>query len=90
MSQSPGDRITNDCHPGFCEAEGRDHDAIEKTGIYHFRLGDGGSTSGQLVKELRGLAAKGIQTVIGIVAGPDPVRTVEIVGREVIPAVVDA
>jgi F420-dependent oxidoreductase-like protein len=73
-----------------CEAEGRDYDAIEKTGMYHFRLGDGGSTTSELVTELRDLAAQGIQTVIGIVAGPDPVRTVEIVGREVIPAVADA
>ncbi len=73
-----------------CDAEGRDYDAIEKTCAYHFALGEDREKVGEVIAGLRGLAAQGIETVIGIVAGPDPVATVEIVGREVIPAVADA
>lgn len=73
-----------------CDDLGRDYDAIEKTSAYHFRLGEGGSTTAELIAALRGLASQGIHTVFGIIPGPDPVRTVEIVGREIIPAVADA
>jgi len=73
-----------------CEEEGRDYDAIEKTSSYHFAVGENGEKVGELIDGLRGLAGQGIQTVIGIVAGPDPVRTVEIIGERVIPAVAAA
>jgi F420-dependent oxidoreductase-like protein len=72
-----------------CEDEGRDYNAIEKTCSYHFAVGNDGEKAGELIEGLRGLASQGIQTVIGIVAGPDPVRTVTILGEEVIPAVAD-
>lgn len=67
-----------------CDEVGRDYDTIEKTCADHFTLVDG-ATPRTLIERLEHLSAQGIDTVFGIVAGPDPVRTVEIIGREVIP-----
>ncbi|MFC4586714.1 LLM class F420-dependent oxidoreductase [Sphaerisporangium corydalis] len=75
---------------GHCETEGRDYDAIEKTVIFPFDVGDDGAKAGELAGMLRGLAELGVQTALGIISGPDPVRTVEVVGKDVIPAVADA
>ena len=74
---------------GFCAEEGRDYEAIEKTGIFPFAVGDDGSGVGELTEELGRLAEAGIQTAIGIVGGTDPLRQVEIIGEKVIPAVAD-
>jgi F420-dependent oxidoreductase-like protein len=74
----------------WCEEEGRDYDSIEKTCMYHFAVGDKGEKAGDLIGALRGLASQGIETVIGIASGPEPVRVVEIVVREIVPAVADA
>ncbi|GII76223.1 LLM class F420-dependent oxidoreductase [Sphaerisporangium rufum] len=73
-----------------CAAEGRDYDAIEKTCIMPFDTGPDGAGAAALAEQLRGLAAQGVETAIGIVSGPDPVRQVEIIGTKVIPAVADA
>ncbi|HEX4815238.1 MAG TPA: LLM class F420-dependent oxidoreductase [Nonomuraea sp.] len=70
-----------------CEAEGRDYDAIEKTCILPFDVGPDGSAAGDLVDALRGLGSQGIQTAIGILSGPDPVRDVEILADKVLPSV---
>jgi F420-dependent oxidoreductase-like protein len=69
-----------------CEAEGRDYDSIEKTCAFHFNA-SADEIAGGLTEELLGLAASGIQTVIGIVRGPEPVKTIEHIGREIIPAI---
>lgn len=73
-----------------CDEEGRDYATIEKTCMFHFAVGEEGEKVGELIAALRRLASQGIETVIGIASGPDPVRVVEIVGQEVIPAVADA
>jgi F420-dependent oxidoreductase-like protein len=70
-----------------CESEGRDYDSIEKTCAFQFNAGAEGEIAGDLTEGLLGLAASGIQTVIGIVRGPDPVKTIEHIGREIIPAI---
>ena len=72
-----------------CDEVGRDYDTIEKTCTTHFRIGVDGSTAADAIASLRDLANQGIETVFGIVAGSEPVRMVEIVGREVIPAVME-
>ncbi|WP_283133361.1 LLM class F420-dependent oxidoreductase [Rhizohabitans arisaemae] len=66
-----------------CEREGRDYDEIEKTCLYAFDAND----PKKIVRELRILAASGVQTVIGSVADVWRVTPVEVIGREVIPAV---
>ncbi|GIH66869.1 LLM class F420-dependent oxidoreductase [Microbispora siamensis] len=70
---------------GHCEAEGRDYDAIEKTCILPLTLGPDGSGTDELLGALRGIAAAGVDTVIGILSGPDPRRQVDVVAGKVIP-----
>jgi F420-dependent oxidoreductase-like protein len=71
-----------------CAAEGRDYDAIEKTSPFAFDVGDSAKTA-ELIGQLRWLAGMGIQTVIGRVAGVDQITPLEVMGREVIPAIAD-
>lgn len=70
-----------------CEAEGRDYDAIEKTCAGALDVGEDGSKVGELIGQLRWLASMGIQTVLGAVPRVSQITPLEIIGREVIPAV---
>ena len=72
-----------------CEAEGRDYDEIEKTSMFSFDVGEGGAKVGAVIGRLRWLAGMGIQTVIGSVKDVDRLEPLEIIGRQVIPAVAD-
>ncbi len=72
-----------------CEAEGRDYNAIEKTCAFAFDVGEDGSKVGELIGHLRGLAQMGIETVLGVVPNIAAITPLELVGRLVIPAVVD-
>jgi F420-dependent oxidoreductase-like protein len=72
-----------------CEAEGRDYDAIEKTCMFAFDVGEDGSKVGDLIGQLRWLAGMGVQTVLGVVPHVYRITPLEIIGREVIPAVAD-
>jgi F420-dependent oxidoreductase-like protein len=72
-----------------CEAEGRDYDSIEKTCAFAFDVGENGEKVGEVVGGLRWLAGMGIETVIGFVPGVDRITPLEVIGREVIPAVAD-
>ncbi len=72
-----------------CEAEGRDYDAIEKTCAGAFDVGEDGSKVGELIGQLRWLARMGIQTVLGAVPRVSQITPLEIIGREVIPAIAD-
>jgi F420-dependent oxidoreductase-like protein len=71
----------------LCDAEGRDYDAIEKTAPFAFDVGENGEKVGELIERLRWLGSMGIQTVIGWVVNVDRIEPLEIIGREVIPAV---
>jgi F420-dependent oxidoreductase-like protein len=72
-----------------CEAEGRDYSAIEKTCMFAFDVGEDGSQVDTLIGQLRWLAALGIETVLGVVPHVYRITPLEIIGREVIPAVAD-
>jgi F420-dependent oxidoreductase-like protein len=72
-----------------CETEGRNFDAIEKICMFYFDPGEDGSKTSELVDRLRGLAALGIETVIGRVEGGHRITPLEIIARDVIPAVAD-
>jgi F420-dependent oxidoreductase-like protein len=74
---------------GHCEREGRDYDAIEKTCYLPFTLGADGQGLDALVKTLGWLGNFGIQTVIGSVTDVWQVGRLELIGREVIPAVAE-
>jgi len=73
-----------------CDEVGRDFATIEKTCAVHFQIDADGRLQGDLTAQLQGLAQQGIETVFGIVHGPDPVHTVEVVGKEVLPVVMAA
>jgi F420-dependent oxidoreductase-like protein len=70
-----------------CEAEGTSYDAIERTSMFSFDVGERGEGVGKLVGRLRWLSGLGIQTAIGSVREAWRIEPIEIIGREVIPAV---
>jgi F420-dependent oxidoreductase-like protein len=70
-----------------CETEGRDYGEIVKTCILPMDVGANGEKTGELIDRLAGLADAGIQAVIGSVPVESRMRSVEIIGSEVIPAV---
>lgn len=72
-----------------CAAEGRDDAAIEKTCMFSLDVGEDGARTGELIGQLRRLAGLGIQTVIGVVPGLERITPLEVIGREVIPAVAE-
>jgi F420-dependent oxidoreductase-like protein len=71
----------------YCETEGRDYNAIEKTCVFRFDVGEDGSKVRELIGQLHWLAGMGIQTVFGAVPRVDQITPLEVIGREVIPAV---
>jgi F420-dependent oxidoreductase-like protein len=70
-----------------CERLGRDYDAIEKTTFVPFDIGERGEKAGKLVDTLGRFAALGFDTVYGTVPRLWDVTPLEILGKEVIPAV---
>jgi F420-dependent oxidoreductase-like protein len=73
-----------------CEAEGRDYEAIEKTCmLLNVDVSENGSKAGEATEQLRKLAGMGVQTVIASVKDVDRIRPLEVLGREVIPAIAD-
>ncbi|MGH3389294.1 MAG: LLM class F420-dependent oxidoreductase [Actinomadura sp.] len=70
-----------------CEREGTDYDAIEKTALFHFDVGEKGEHAGAVVDALGVLAEQGFQVAHGRVANVSGITPLEIIGREVIPAV---
>jgi F420-dependent oxidoreductase-like protein len=72
-----------------CEAEGRDYDEIEKTAVFRFDVGDNGEKVGETIDQLRWLAGMGIQVAHGGVPDAANSNQIEIIGKEVIPAVAD-
>jgi F420-dependent oxidoreductase-like protein len=72
-----------------CEEVGRDYDSIEKTCAFAFDIGESGEKVEEMIGQLRWLSGMGIETVIGSVPGVERITPLEIVGRDVIPAVAD-
>jgi F420-dependent oxidoreductase-like protein len=69
-----------------CDTEGRDYDAIEKTCMVRFDLSGG---TAPLVERLRALAAVGIERVFGPVRGADWLPGLDLMAKDVVPAVDD-
>jgi len=70
-----------------CEREKRNYDEIEKTTMFHFDVGDRGENVGQIVQRLRGLSRMGFTTAIGGVKDVSKIKPLEVMARELIPAV---
>jgi F420-dependent oxidoreductase-like protein len=89
LSPSPEIPTKLDLLRRLCEREGRDYEAIEKTAPFGFDVGADGAKVGELLGQLRWLAGLGIETVLGWVVGMDRITPLEVMGREVIPAVAE-
>ncbi len=87
----PGPQVARklDVLKRHCEAEARDYGAIEKTCLFTFDVGERGAGVGKLIGRLRWLASMGVETVMGSVSGVETLEPLEIIGRDVIPAVAD-
>ncbi len=72
-----------------CEAEGRDYDEIEKTALYNFDVGPRGERAGAVVEDLQRLAELGFSVAHGQVARVSEIAPLEVIGRDVVPAVAD-
>ncbi|MBF6299717.1 hypothetical protein IU459_19545 [Nocardia amamiensis] len=72
-----------------CDDIGRDYDQIRKTCPFAFDVGPEGEQAPELVGTLKRLADIGIDMVIGRVTGMDAISPLEVIGREVIPAVAE-
>ena len=70
-----------------CRAIGRDYDAILKTSMFSFDVGEKGEKVDELVGRLHWLAGMGIQTVIGSVKDVSHIKPLEILGERVVPAI---
>ncbi|MQA87777.1 MAG: TIGR03560 family F420-dependent LLM class oxidoreductase [Streptosporangiales bacterium] len=72
-----------------CEREGRDYNEIEKTVLYNFDVGERGENAGRVVDDLGRLAEMGFQVAHGNVRNVSAVTPLEVIGRDVLPAVAD-
>jgi F420-dependent oxidoreductase-like protein len=68
-----------------CDAVGRDYDEIEKTVMYRFDLST--QSVGQIIEDLRGLAAMGFTVGHGGLRNVYDVKQFEIFQKEIVPAV---
>jgi F420-dependent oxidoreductase-like protein len=72
-----------------CEREGRSYDDIEKTVTFRFDLGERGERIDETIAELQRLASLGIQVAHGGVQDIWKVTPLELIGKEIIPAVAE-
>jgi F420-dependent oxidoreductase-like protein len=72
-----------------CENERRDYDDIEKTTLFNFDVGLNGERVGETIDGLRDLAERGFQVAHGRCADVWRITPLEIIGREIVPAVAD-
>jgi F420-dependent oxidoreductase-like protein len=70
-----------------CEREGTDYDAIEKTVLYNFNVGEKGENTSKIIDDLGRLAEQGFTVAHGSVVGVSQITPLETIGSEVIPAV---
>src|SRR5579884_1430307 len=72
---------------GHCDEVGRDYDEIEKTVLFNFDVGEHGEHAGEIVERLRGLAELGFTVAHGSVRNVSRIEPLDVIGRDVIPAV---
>jgi len=87
----PGPQVAHklDVLKRHCETEGRDYGTIEKTCLFTLDPGEKGAGIGKLTGRLRWLASMGVETVIGAVPAVETLEPLDIIGRELIPAVAE-
>ena len=70
-----------------CDDIGRPYDEIERTALGMISIGEGGMSVSDVINTCRGLADLGIQHFIFSMPNDHEITPLEVVGREVIPAV---
>jgi F420-dependent oxidoreductase-like protein len=70
-----------------CDAVGRTYEEIERTAIGVLKLGDGGMSAREAIEYCRRVGAAGIQHLIISMPGDHEITPIELMGKEVIPAV---
>jgi F420-dependent oxidoreductase-like protein len=70
-----------------CEREKRNYDDIEKTTMFRFDVGERGENVGKIIEQLRGLSRMGFTTAMGGVKDVYKIKPLEIIARDLIPAV---
>ncbi|MEZ0110888.1 F420-dependent oxidoreductase-like protein [Catenulispora sp. EB89] len=74
---------------GHCETEGTDYDAIEKTVMMPLNIGDKGENIPALLEQIRDFAALGVSEVHVSVPNVSETERLELIGRELIPAMAE-
>jgi F420-dependent oxidoreductase-like protein len=74
---------------GHCDAIGRDYAEIERTALGMVNLGEDGMSASDLIDMCQGLAEIGIQHFIFSMPNSHEITPLEVIGREVIPAVAE-
>jgi alkanesulfonate monooxygenase SsuD/methylene tetrahydromethanopterin reductase-like flavin-dependent oxidoreductase (luciferase family) len=69
-----------------CEDVGRDYDDIEKTVLFRFDLGEKGENVGEILTNMRNVAAMGFTVAHGGLTRPWQTEQFEIFQKEIIPA----
>ena len=72
-----------------CETEGTNYDAIEKTVMMPLNIGDKGENIPALLNQMRAFAALGINEVHVSVPNVSETERLELIGRELIPAMAE-
>lgn len=72
-----------------CEALGRPYDDIERTALQSVNLAPGAQSAADVIADCRALAQLGIQHVIFNMPNVHELKPVEIIAREIIPAVAE-
>ena len=72
-----------------CQREGTSYDDIEKTCVFRFDVGNDGERVDEVLGQLQWLSSMGIQAVIGGVAEVWNGKQIEVIGKEIIPAIAE-
>jgi F420-dependent oxidoreductase-like protein len=72
-----------------CEREGRDYDAIEKTVLFNFDIGENGERARDVIEPIREFARLGFTVAHGSIRNVSRIAPLEAIGREVVPAIAD-
>jgi hypothetical protein len=70
-----------------CDAVGRPCEEIQRTVNFTFDLGERGERVSQVIDDLKKLAASGVQVAHGRVQRVWDLTPIEVIGKEVIPAI---
>jgi F420-dependent oxidoreductase-like protein len=72
-----------------CDEVGRDYAQIEKTVLAHISLAEGGMTPAEMIAQCREFADLGFDTFMFSLKPAHDLRQLELIGREVVPAVAE-